>query len=84
MERRDRVEITAEILRLARRGAKKTNLVYRANLNHAILELYLSRLEQLGLIARNGCPERRIQTTEKGMQFVERYANLQAMAHFTI
>ncbi len=82
MERRDRVEITAEILRLARRGAKKTHIVYRANLNHAILELYLSRLEQQGLIARNGGPERRIQTTEKGLQFVERYANLQAMAHF--
>ncbi len=82
MERRDRVEITAEILRLARRGVKKTHLVYRANLNHAILELYLSRMEQQGLIARNVLPERRIQTTDKGNQFVERYTNLQAMAHF--
>ncbi len=82
MERRDRVEITAEILRLARKGVKKTHLVYRANLNHAILELYLTKLEQQGLIARNFNPERRIQTTDKGNQFVERYTNLQAIASF--
>jgi len=82
MERRDRVEIIAEILHLARRGVRKTHIVYRANLNHAILELYLSRMEQQGLIVRNASPERSIQTTEKGLQFVERYTNLQAMAHF--
>jgi predicted transcriptional regulator len=67
---------------LARKGVKKTHLVYRANLNHAILELYLRKLEQQGLIARNVNPERRIQTTDKGNQFVERYTNLQAVASF--
>jgi predicted transcriptional regulator len=80
MERRDRLEITAEILRIARKGVKKTHLVYKANLNHAILEDYLEKLEQQGLIARNFGIEKRIQTTEKGNQFVERYMNLQTIA----
>jgi predicted transcriptional regulator len=79
MERRDRLEITAEILRIAKKGVKKTHLVYRANLNHALLEDYLEKLEQQGLIARDVNPERKIQTTERGIQFVERYVNLQAV-----
>jgi len=82
MERRDRLEITAEILRIAKKGVKKTHLVYRANLNHALLEEYLEKLEQQGLIAKNVDPGRRIKTTERGIQFVERYVNLQAVMPF--
>jgi len=82
MERRDRLEITAEILRIAKKGVKKTHLVYKANLNHALLEEYLIKLEQQGLIARNIDPGRRVQTTERGRQFVERYLNLQSVMPF--
>jgi predicted transcriptional regulator len=82
MERRDRLEITAEILRIARKGVKKTHLVYKANLNHAILKEYLEKLEEQGLIARNTDIERKIRTTEKGNQFVERYMSLQTIASF--
>jgi predicted transcriptional regulator len=80
MERRNRLEITAEILRIARKGVKKTHLVYKANLNHAILKEYLEKLEEQGLIARNIDIEKKIRTTEKGNQFVERYMNLQTIA----
>ncbi len=82
MERRDRLEIIAEILRIAKKGVKKTHLVYKANLNHALLEQYLVRLEQQGLINRNVDPERKVQTTERGRQFVERLLNLQSVMPF--
>ena len=82
MERRDRIEIIAEILRIAKKGVKKTHLVYKANLNHALLEEYLMRLEQQGLIARNINPGRMVQTTERGKQFVERYTGLQSVLPF--
>jgi len=82
MERRDRIEIIAEILRIAKKGVKKTHLVYKANLNHALLEEYLMRLEQQGLIARNINPGRKVQTTERGQQFVERYTGLQSVLPF--
>ena len=48
--RRSRVEIIAEILRIAKRGAKKTRIVYGANLNFKMLDNYLQRLEKAGLL----------------------------------
>jgi len=82
MERRNGLEITAEILRIARKGAGKTHIVYQANLNHAILEQHLNRLEEQGLVARkNGSGARvTIETTHKGLQFIEQFRSLQALA----
>ncbi|MBS7615199.1 hypothetical protein KEJ18_05660 [Candidatus Bathyarchaeota archaeon] len=82
MERRDHLIIIAEILRIAKKGVKKTHLVYKANLNHALLEKYLEKLEKQGLISRNTESERKIQTTERGRQFVEKFLNLQAVIPF--
>jgi len=82
MERRDHLMIIAEILRIARKGVKKTHLVYKANLNHALLEKYLVKLEKQGLISRNIESERKIQTTERGKQFVEKFLCLQKAMPF--
>ncbi|MEM2888193.1 MAG: winged helix-turn-helix domain-containing protein [Candidatus Bathyarchaeia archaeon] len=82
MERRDHLMIIAEILRIARKGVKKTHLVYKANLNHALLEKYLVKLEKQGLISRSNESERKIQTTERGKQFIEKYLNLQTVLTF--
>jgi len=79
VERRNRLQITAEILRIAKIGAKKTHIVFKANLNHALLESYLKTLEGQGLVERTG-PRNLIRTTEKGLQFVKQFANLQAFA----
>jgi predicted transcriptional regulator len=38
--RRNDLEICADILRVARRGAKKTQIVYEANLNFKIVKKY--------------------------------------------
>ena len=75
MKKRDSMDISADILRLATRGAIKTRIVYGANLNFKIVEGYLSRLTNLGLLD-NRDSRRRYQTTEKGFSFIQRYEEL--------
>jgi predicted transcriptional regulator len=76
MERRNNLEITAEILRLAENGAKKTHIVYGANLNHKYLDQYLDKLEEQDLITRHVEPGNKIKTTPKGLLFTQHYKNL--------
>jgi len=74
--RRSHIEIIVEILRIARKGAKKTRIVYGANLNFKILAEYLERLEEAGLIVR--CPDDSgmVKTTEKGWRYLQQYRAL--------
>ena len=68
--RRNDVDICADILRVARSGAKKTHLVYKANLNFDIVKKYLSRLSEQSLISsENGL----YITTEEGVKFLDKY-----------
>jgi len=76
MERRNNLEITAEILQIAEKGAKKTHIVYGANLNHKYLEHYLTKLEEQELITRNVEPGNKIKTTKKGLLFTQQYKTL--------
>ena len=70
MGRRNDLDICADILQVARDGAKKTHLVYRANLNFTIVKKYIRRLRENGLLESiNG----RFFTTEKGFEFLEQY-----------
>ena len=48
--RRNDIDICADILKIARVGAKKTHLVYKANLNFEIVKKYLIRLSENRLI----------------------------------
>jgi len=72
-QRRSHVDIVAEILQVARKGARKTRIVYRANLNFKLLNEYLDRLEKAGLIAKNLEEEGLITTTEKGKKYLQYY-----------
>ena len=71
--RRSNMDIIADILRIAKGGARKTRIVYGANLNFKLLNEYLDKLEKAGLIARD--PEMRslLKTTEKGKKYLEHY-----------
>jgi len=72
MKRRNNVDIMADILRVARSGAKKTWIVYRANLNFKIVKEYLSELMEKGLMeVYQGSTI--FQTTERGLEFLEQY-----------
>lgn len=62
------MDITLAILRIALDGAKKTQIVYGANLNSVIANKYLTTLEQKQLIEQK---ENIFVTTDKGRQYRE-------------
>ena len=72
--RRSGLDICADILEIARMGAKKTHIVYKANLNFRIVERYLRWLMERGLLRKKG--ERLYVTTEEGLRFLQRYKEL--------
>jgi len=66
--RRSRLDITLDILRIAMKGAKKTQIVYGANLNSAIANKYISKMEEYKLIEQK---EDMFITTDKGREYRE-------------
>jgi predicted transcriptional regulator len=73
--RRNDLDICADILKVARNGAKKTHLVYKANLNFNIIRKYIQRLKENGLLEiHNG----RYFTTDKGFEFLDQFQDLMA------
>lgn len=71
--RRSSPEIVAEILKLAKKGARKTRIVYSANLNFKMLAEYLTRLEEAELVTLSSGL---VTTTTKGKQYLEQFSNL--------
>jgi len=74
--RRDNKDISADILRLATHSVIKTHIVYGANLNFEIVESYLSRLTGLGLLDESRDGRKTYRTTEKGLDFINKYEEL--------
>jgi predicted transcriptional regulator len=68
---RRRFEIIADILKAAENGAKKTRIMYVANLSHRLLEKYLMETINVGFVRFNNDG---YEVTEKGHLFLERYA----------
>ena len=76
-QRRSNLEIFAEILKIARKGAKKTRIVYGANMNFKMLDEYLEKLTKAGLIANSEDNGGLIKTTEKGVEYLQQFYSLQ-------
>ena len=76
--KRNNLDICADILRVSRGGAKKTHLVYKANLNFNIVKKYISGLTESGLLEKNG---ERFYVTEEGKLFIDRYNKLSSPFH---
>lgn len=72
--RRDKIEIFADILKVAKNGAKKTHIVYKANLNFSTLKNHIKRLKEKGLLIQTD--EGYYLTTQKGDKFLEQYTKL--------
>ena len=72
-ERRGKLEIIIDILSVAMNEAKKTEIVYKANLNFKRVGKYLPYLEEKGLIENIGSEYK---TTEKGKQFLRDYKKM--------
>ena len=79
--KRSSLEIISEILCIARKGARKTHIVYDANLNFKILEKYLKNLKHKGLLT---CPEdtNLIKTTEKGEKYLKKLHQLNLISSY--
>jgi len=75
-ERRDKLEIIADILLAAMKETKKTAIARKVNLNFQRVEKYLSYLEERGLIeyTSNG-----YKTTEKGKEFLHDYKKMKEL-----
>ena len=67
------MDIIADVLQIAKGGARKTRIVYGANLNFKIVKRYLSGLMERGLLVRR---DEIYGTTEAGLTFLERYYDL--------
>lgn len=67
---RNRLEIVADVLNAVGDGAKKTRIMYIANLSYKLLEKYLNKTVEAGLISSNNDF---YEVTEKGQVFLERF-----------
>ncbi|MDF1534051.1 MAG: winged helix-turn-helix domain-containing protein [Methanosarcinaceae archaeon] len=66
--RRSKIDITVDILKVTMNGAKKTQIVYQANLNHNLAKKYIVLLTNQDLIKQQ---ENIFVTTEKGRTYQE-------------
>lgn len=74
--RRSRFEILLDVLSIARHGARKTEIVYKANLNFGRIDSYLSYLADKALIEKS---EPFYTTTERGHEFLRDYQTLERL-----
>jgi predicted transcriptional regulator len=69
---RSRIEIVADILHVVSREAKKTQIMYQANLSYKLLSKYLMEVRKAYLVTFE--KKRRCYVlTSKGTEFLERY-----------
>lgn len=73
--RRSFFEIVAEILQVAKDGAKKTRITYSCNLTYGATEEFLTYLLEAGLLKLGNS----YHTTEKGLQFLKVYQTLELL-----
>jgi predicted transcriptional regulator len=71
---RNRHEIIADILKVVSQNAKKTQIMYQANLSYKVLQRYLRDLTAASLI-RFENSEHCYVLTPKGYEFLEAYKN---------
>ena len=67
------MRIIADILSIADAGAKKTRIMYQANLSYRLVEKYLTNLLDSGLVERDG--DSFYQVTCKGKEFLQMYTS---------
>jgi predicted transcriptional regulator len=78
---RSRFDIIADILHVVSGRAKKTHIMYRANLSHRLLQKYLAEVRRSSLVSyeRKG---RCYVLTPKGQEFLEHYREYAKRASF--
>ena len=70
MNYRRRFDIVADIINVAGQGARRTKIMYFANLSHLLLKRYLEDALHVGFLQATG---EEFSVTNKGEAFLERY-----------
>ena len=68
---RGKLQIIADILSVVRGGAKKTHVMYQANLSFTLLKRYLAEVLEAGLVIVDD--EDRYRLTGRGRRFLDRF-----------
>lgn len=70
----------ADILRVVRIGARKTRIMYGANLSFTLANRYIAKLTSLQLIRRCN-DDKTFELTQKGDAYLDGYQHLQKIEH---
>jgi len=76
VRKRSDIDIMASILDEAHKGARKTRIMYRCNLSHRQLQVYLKLLLGMGFLMFHS---NLFRTTAKGLKFLDAYRALKAL-----
>ena len=83
VQKRSDIDIMANILNEAHEGTKKTRIMYRCNLSHRQLQVYLNLLLGMGFLAfhseKDSNEHDLFKTTFKGHKFVDAYRALKVL-----
>jgi predicted transcriptional regulator len=83
VRKRSDIDIMANILSASKRGAKKTRIMYRCNLSHNQLQVYLQILLEKGFLAshtnKEGAKQNYFKTASKGFEFLDAYRTLKSL-----
>jgi predicted transcriptional regulator len=69
---RSRLDIIADILHVVSQSAKKTQIMYKANLSYKVLTKYLTEVSEASLVDFE-CEKQCYMLTAKGREFMEAY-----------
>jgi predicted transcriptional regulator len=69
---RGRLDIIADMLQVARGKAKKTQIMYQANLSYKVFQRYLAEVVEASLISFKSSEQQYV-ITPKGQEFLETY-----------
>ena len=83
VQKRSGIDIMASILNEAHVGTRKTRIMYRCNLSHRQLQVYLKLLLGMGFLAFHSEKDSNehvlFETTVKGHKFMDAYRVLKAL-----
>jgi len=75
---RNKVEIAAQVLKVAADGAKKTHIMYGANLSFDQLEKYLKLLLEKGLLDGRSTERGTYSVTERGRRYLREFVQYES------
>ena len=83
VRKRSDIDIMASILNEAHKGARKTRIMYRCNLSHRQLQVYLKLLLGMGFLVslpdKDSSKLGLLKTTAKGLKFLDAYRTLKGL-----